>query len=111
MTKPKSRSIFTSLAISTAKPGVAVTAGGEDGGAGARVGGAQRLGDRQPAPRSSWKRAERMTLNSVAIAIVSAPSAADIGLSGIWLSQSTSADQPLASSTGTSGTSARATER
>ena len=46
-----------------------------------------------------------MTLNSVAIAIVSAPSAADIGLSGIWLSQSTSADQPVARSTGISGTS------
>ena len=47
----------------------------------------------------------------VAIAIVSAPSAADIGLSGIWLSQSTSDDQPVASTTGTSGTSARLNER
>ena len=52
-----------------------------------------------------------MTLNSVAIAIVSAPSAADIGLSGMPLAQRTSADQPPASSTGASGTRARGTER
>ena len=52
-----------------------------------------------------------MTLNSVAIAIVSAPSAADIGLSGMPLSQSTSADQPVAKSTGMSGSKARESER
>ena len=51
MTKPKSRSIWMSLAISTAKPAIAVTAGGEDGRAGARVGAPQRrLG---PAPAAA----------------------------------------------------------
>ena len=52
-----------------------------------------------------------MTLNSVAIAIVSAPSAADIGLSGMPVSQRTSDDQPVASTVGTSGTRARRGER
>ena len=49
MTKPKSRSIRTSLAISTAKPAIAVAAGGEHRGAGAGVGAPQRLLDRAPA--------------------------------------------------------------
>ena len=52
-----------------------------------------------------------MTLNSVAIAIVSAPSAADIGLSGMPVSQRTSDAQPVASTVGTSGTRARRSER
>src|ERR671911_142137 len=52
-----------------------------------------------------------MTLNSVAIAITSAPSVADIGLSGIPIAASTSADHPVASTIGISGTSARLGER
>ena len=52
-----------------------------------------------------------MTPNSVAIAIVSAPSAADIGFSGMPVSQSSSEAQPVASTVGTSGTSARPGER
>ena len=49
----------------------------------------------------------RITPNSVAIAIVSAPSAADIGLSGMPVSQRISEAQPVASTVGTSGTRAR----
>ena len=52
-----------------------------------------------------------MTLNSVAIATVSAVNVADIGLRGMPLTQRTSADQPPASTTGASGTSVRESER
>ena len=52
-----------------------------------------------------------MTLNSVAIAITSAPRVADIGLSGMSIAATTSADQPVARTIGTSGTSARHSER
>ena len=45
------------------------------------------------------------------MAIVNAPSAADIGLSGTRVNQSTNADQPVAITTGTSGTRARENER
>ena len=48
-----------------------------------------------------------MTLNSVATAITSAPSVADIGFRGMSIASSTSADQPVASAIGSSGTSAR----
>ena len=43
--------------------------------------------------------------------MTSALSAADIGFSGTPISHSTSADQPVASAIGTSGTHARAHER
>ncbi len=52
-----------------------------------------------------------MTPNSVAIAIVSAPSAADIGLSGMPVTQSRSEAHPVASTVGSSGTRARRQER
>ena len=45
------------------------------------------------------------------IAITSAPSVADIGLSGIRVANRISDDQPVASAIGTSGTSARSTVR
>ena len=47
----------------------------------------------------------------MAIAITRAPSVADIGLSGTPATQSTSDDQPVASTIGISGTSARLAER
>ncbi len=43
--------------------------------------------------------------------MTSAPSVTDIGLSGMRSTNSTSADQPVASAIGTSGTSARRTSR
>ncbi len=58
--------------------------------------------------RRSWrKRSDSSTLNSVEIAITSAPSVADIGFSGIPIMNRISADQPVASAIGISGTSAR----
>ena len=49
----------------------------------------------------SWrKRSDSSTANSVEIAITSAPSVADIGLSGTRVANRTSADQPVASAIG-----------
>ena len=62
---------------------------------------------RSPASRSWRWRSESSTLNSVEIAITSAPSVTDIGLSGTLTANRISADQPVASTIGTSGTSAR----
>ena len=111
VTRPKSRSIATSEAIRTAKPAIAVTpeartaAPVERRCARAR----RRRRARRRAPRGSGR--DSRTENSVEIAITSALSAADIGFSGTPSSQSTSADQPVASAIGTSGTHARAHER
>jgi hypothetical protein len=52
-----------------------------------------------------------MTLNSVEIAITSAPSVAESGLRGMSIASSTIADQPVASTIGISGTRARRAER
>src|SRR4051794_4015264 len=52
-----------------------------------------------------------MTLNSVAIAITSAPSVADIGLREMPRAATTSPDHPVAISTGIRGTIARLAER
>ena len=51
------------------------------------------------------------TANSVEIAITSVPSVADIGFSGTRSANRTSADQPVASAIGTSGTHARSARR
>ena len=64
-----------------------------------------------PAARSWRKRSDSSTLNSVEIAITSAPSVADIGFSGIPVANRISADQPVASAIGISGTSARCGRR
>ncbi len=54
--------------------------------------------------RRSWRwRSDSSTLNSVEIAITSAPSVTDIGFSGTRTANRTSADQPVASTIGTSG--------
>ena len=65
----------------------------------------------RPARRSARNRSDSSTLNSVEIAITSAPSVADIGLSGIRVANRISDDQPVASAIGTRGTSARRTVR
>jgi hypothetical protein len=52
-----------------------------------------------------------MTLNSVAIAITKAPRVADIGFKGTLIPATTRADQPVARTIGTRGTSALRGER
>ena len=64
-----------------------------------------------PPRRSSWKRPLRMTPNWVAIAIVSAPSAADIGFSGMPVGQRISEAQPVASTAGAKAIRTRRGER
>ena len=108
---PNSCSIRTSEAASTAKPAIAVT---PDAATAAPVEPYVRRSaspGSQPAARSSRKRAASSTANSVEMAITSAPSVADIGFSGIRSANRTSADQPVASAIGTSGTSARSARR
>ena len=112
VTRPKSRSIAMSEAIRTAKPAIAVTPEASTAAPVERVGARQRvarLEARRRAPRGSARYSS--TENSVEIAITSALSAADIGFSGTPSSHSTSADQPVASAIGTSGTHARVHER
>ena len=95
---------------STPKPGDRRDPRGGDRGAGAPVGAPQRLRPCRGPARRSWRwRSESSTLNSVEIAITSAPSVTDIGFSGTRTANRISADQPVASTIGTSGTSARRT--
>ena len=112
MTRPKSRSIAMSEAIRTAKPAIAVTPEASTAAPVERVRARQRLAGVRPGlALLAVTRADSSTENSVEIAITSALSAADIGFSGTPTSHSTSADQPVASAIGTSGTHARAHDR
>ncbi len=111
MTKPNSRSIRTSLAINTAKPAIAVT---PEASTAAPVG-SRRLMQRRP----------QLTPGPTLLAEASSKNHAELGsdsdrqrpqrsrhrVERDALSQSTSADQPVAITIGTSGTSARGSER
>ena len=65
----------------------------------------------RPRLRSRRWRSDRSTANSVAIAITSAPSAADIGLSSTPRIQRPRLAQPVASAVAKSGTATRTNER
>ena len=94
--------------VSTPKPAIAVIPDASTAEPVNRYVRASASAGRTARPRRSWrKRSDSSTLNSVEIAITSAPSVADIGLSGIRVANRISDDQPVASAIGTSGTSAR----
>ena len=108
VTRPKSRSMRDVREHEHAEAGDRRHPRGRHGGARARgrCGAAPATG-REPARRSWRWRSDSSTLNSVEIAITSAPSVTDIGFSGTRTANRISADQPVASTIGASGTSAR----
>ena len=94
VTRPKSRSIAMSESASTPNPAIAVTPRRPR----RRPCAGRRAAAPPPCrgrPARSWRwRSDSSTLNSVEIAITSAPSVTDIGFSGTRSANSTSADQP-----------------
>src|SRR3954471_19738041 len=107
VTQPKSRSMRMSDTARTAKPAIAVTPLASTAAPVERY--VRAIASRSPYPAArSWrKRSLSRTLNSVEIAMTSAPSVTDIGLRSMRSAKSRSADQPVASAIGTSGTRAR----
>src|SRR3954447_7581004 len=111
VTSPKSLNMRMSETINTAKPAIAVTPEASTAAPVREYARRRASPSDPPAARSSWKRAARITLNSVAIAITRAPSVAESGFSGTPEMNSTSDDHPVAKTIGISGTRARRAER